>query len=51
MNYPVDLLEFIERRIPLSIDDIEVPAYLPRHKRSRRQNLVAIGHSIGGTAV
>lgn len=51
MNYPVDLIELIERRIPLQVTKHTLPAYLPRHELHRRANIIAIGHSFGAQAV
>ena len=53
MHYPVDFIEFVERRLPLSDESglERVPAHLPRHDQAVRPGVVAVGHSIGGSAV
>lgn len=59
MHYPVDFTEFIERRLPLVSDSgsgstygsSALPAHLPRHDPVTRPNVIAVGHSIGGSAV
>ncbi|EJC99612.1 uncharacterized protein FOMMEDRAFT_160036 [Fomitiporia mediterranea MF3/22] len=51
MNYPVDLVEFLRRRMPKAWDpSVILPTHLPRHGISDRPNVVGIGHSIGGSS-
>jgi hypothetical protein len=50
MNYPADLIEFVNRRLPLTAGTVDLPVHLPRHDIHYRPNVIVVGHSIGGTA-